>query len=64
MICGLIIENRKILFLGELQSKVGYDCDECHKNKLLEYLAMDEKNNLLTVCKECGESLRKVMDPA
>ena len=60
----IFMKNRKILFLRELQNKVRYDCDVCHNNKLLEYLAMDEKNSMLTVCKECSEHLRKAMDAA
>jgi formate dehydrogenase maturation protein FdhE len=56
--------NRKILFLRELQNKVREDCDVCHKNKSLEYLAMDEKDSMFTVCKECSEHLRKAMNDA
>ncbi len=56
------MNTRKILFLRELQNKVRDDCDVCHKNKLLEYLAMDGENNMFTVCKECSEHLRKAMD--
>jgi formate dehydrogenase maturation protein FdhE len=53
---------RKILFLRELQSNVRNECDACHKHKLLEYLAMDENNTMFTVCKECSEHLKKIMD--
>jgi NAD-dependent SIR2 family protein deacetylase len=56
------MKTKKVLFLGELQNKVRYDCDVCHKNKLLEYLAMDENNSMFTVCKECSDNLRKTMD--
>ncbi|HAM53111.1 MAG TPA: hypothetical protein DCP92_21335 [Nitrospiraceae bacterium] len=60
----MTMKDPKILFLKELQNKVRDECDVCHKNKLLEYLAMDEKNNMFTVCKECSEHLRMVTDGA
>ena len=60
----LNMDKRKILFIRELQSKIRYVCDSCHESKLLEYLAMDERNNMFTVCKECSEQLKKLMDAA
>ncbi len=56
--------KRKILFIRELLSKIKDECDVCHEYKLLEYLAMDEKNTMFTVCKECGECFKKSMDAA
>lgn len=53
---------RKILFLRGLQNEVFDECDACNKNKLLEYLAMDENNTMFTLCKECGEHLKIIMD--
>jgi formate dehydrogenase maturation protein FdhE len=58
------MKKGEILFLRELENIIRNDCDVCHKNKLLEYLAMNENNNMFTVCKECGEYLRRVMDAA
>ena len=58
------MKNRKILFLRELQSKIRNACDACHEVKLLEYLAMDERNNMFTICKECGEQLKRTIDAA
>jgi hypothetical protein len=60
----LIMNSKKILFLWELQSKVRNECDTCHDSKLLEYLAIDEKGNMFTVCNECGVHLRRIMDAA
>jgi NAD-dependent SIR2 family protein deacetylase len=60
----LNMDSRKILFLRELQNKVKNYCDTCHENKTLEYLAMDEKNNMFTVCKACGDDLRGTMSAA
>ncbi len=57
----LIMNSKKILFLWELQSKVRNECDICHENKLLEYLAMDEKSNMCAVCNECVVHLRRIM---
>jgi len=56
--------NRKILFLGKLQSNIIDECDACREHKLLEYLAMDEKNNMFTVCKECSEHFKNIINPA
>ncbi len=60
----LIMTKRKILFIRELLINIKDECDACHEHKLLEYLAMDEKNNMFTICKECSERFKKSMDAA
>jgi hypothetical protein len=57
-----IMGSRHILCFRELICKVRDNCDLCHKYKLLEYLAMDEENAMLTICKECCEHHKKNID--
>ncbi len=47
----------EISLLRELQNKVKYECDICHKQKLLEYVMMDNKGNTFSVCRECKDSV-------
>ncbi len=56
--------NRQISFIGELQITINDECDVCHKNKVLEYLAMDEDNDMFTICKDCCENFKKISDVA
>lgn len=61
--CPIMI-NRQILFIRELQITINGVCDACHENKVLEYLAMDEGNDMFTICKECCECIKKISDVA
>ncbi len=56
--------NRQMSFIGELQVTINDECDICHKNKVLEYLAMDEDNDMFTICKECCDNFKKISDVA
>ncbi len=58
------MSNRQISFIRELQSTINNECDFCHEDKLLEYLAMDENNDMFTICRECCEYFGKNSDAA
>ncbi len=49
----------KISFIRELQAKIRSDCDICGKHRLLEYLVMNEKNEMFSICLKCKEDLLK-----
>ncbi len=59
-----IMGKRQISFIRELQTTINDECDVCHKNKMLEYLAMDEDNDMFTICKDCCEKFKKISDVA
>jgi len=47
----------EISLITKLMNKIRYDCDACNEHKLLEYLVIDVKGNMYSICKECRDAL-------
>jgi len=52
----------KISYIGTLQNSVTHTCSICSKVKLLEYVMMDNQDNVLSVCKECRDRVEEPGD--
>lgn len=51
----------KISFITKLLNRVHDECALCEEIKLLEYLAIDDQDNLYDICENCKKKVEEIM---
>jgi hypothetical protein len=53
---------KSVAFITPLITKVIRECDMCHEQKTVEYLAVDKDDKMFNVCSDC-RNIIQVEDP-
>jgi hypothetical protein len=55
------MDKKGISFVTKLKTQIRHACAECHENKLLVYLVMNDRGQMFGVCRECATRYSSLM---